>query len=257
MENDGNIVTVPKSDGDSTTEEKALPKPLCDDDLDDLLDSALEDFEKKPVALPDGTKENVQRKNDQEGAACHTGSSTEIPDEQEAMFNELFTAAGSDDGEAALEDMMKKLMSGQPEMMQQLESMAQNLDTIVPPDDSTASVDSTLQQTLENLAQNVQHLQYPKWLEDNSSKVSEKDLENYTKQFELMKTIVHEYESEGTGDSEDVKKKRFEKILDTMQKMQELGQPPKDLIGDMPPGIDLDENGLPKLPGSTDQCSIM
>lgn len=75
--------------------------------------------------------------------------------------------------------------------------------------------------------------QYPKWLEDNSSKVSEKDLENYTKQFELMKTIVHEYESEGTGDSEDVKKKRFEKILDTMQKMQELGQPPKDLIGDM------------------------
>ena len=66
----------------------------------------------------------------QEGAACHTGSSTEIPDEQEAMFNELFTAAGSDDGEAALEDMMKKLMSGQPEMMQQLESMAQNLDTI-------------------------------------------------------------------------------------------------------------------------------
>ena len=75
--------------------------------------------------------------------------------------------------------------------------------------------------------------QYPAWLDENKSKLEKKDFENYSKQFELMRTIVTEFDSEQSGDSDDVKKRRFDRILDVMQRMQEMGQPPKDLVGDM------------------------
>ena len=48
-----------------------------------------------------------------------------------------------------------------------------------------------------------------------------------------MSNIVTEFEAEKEEDSEEVKKQRFERILDTMQEMQELGQPPKEIVGDM------------------------
>lgn len=314
MENDANKLDTANAEGDGAVEENISSKQYNDDDLDDLLDSALEDFEKGPVILSD-EKQNVQINNIPDGDPSQTETSADLPPEDEALFNELFNAAGSDDGQQALEEVMKKLISGEPEILQHLESMAQNLETVIPPADSTASVDSTLQQTLENLAQNVQGLQeepqdeeilrilsdmrisddgasgstpdwdfipmmqnmmkslmskevlypslkdiadkYPRWLEENSAKLTEKEKDNYCKQYELMKTIVQEYESETSEDSDDTKKRRFEKIMDTMQRMQELGQPPKDLVGEMPAGIEVDENGLPKLPGSLDQCSLM
>jgi hypothetical protein len=48
----------------------------------------------------------------------------------------------------------------------------------------------------------------------------------------MMASIVGEFEGEQATDSEDVKNRRFERILDVMQQMQELGQPPKELVGD-------------------------
>lgn len=48
-----------------------------------------------------------------------------------------------------------------------------------------------------------------------------------------MKTIVQEFEQEKPEDSDECKKQRFDRILDTMQEMQELGQPPKEIVGEM------------------------
>lgn len=39
--------------------------------------------------------------------------------------------------------------------------------------------------------------------------------------------------------------------------MQDLGQPPKEIVGDMAPGLDFDADGVPKFPGSLDACLIM
>lgn len=39
--------------------------------------------------------------------------------------------------------------------------------------------------------------------------------------------------------------------------MQDLGQPPKEIVGDMAPGLDFDANGVPKFPGTSEACSIM
>jgi len=48
-----------------------------------------------------------------------------------------------------------------------------------------------------------------------------------------MVNIVEEFEAEKSTDSDEVKRQRFERVLDVMQQMQSLGHPPKELIGDL------------------------
>lgn len=93
---------------------------------------------------------------------------------------------------------------------------------------------------------------YPKWIEENSSKLTQTDKEKYEKQLVLMKDVCSELEKEKPSDSSDIRKERFNNVLEKMQKMQDLGQPPPELLGD---------GGATTLPGfdptATDQCSIM
>ena len=76
-------------------------------------------------------------------------------------------------------------------------------------------------------------LQYPQWLSENEGKLDAKELRRYKEQQQLTERIVGEYEDGSSGDDEKVKKDRFERILDYMQKLQQLGHPPKEIVGDM------------------------
>uniref|UniRef100_A0A0P4WRK6 Peroxin-19 n=1 Tax=Scylla olivacea TaxID=85551 RepID=A0A0P4WRK6_SCYOL len=89
---------------------------------------------------------------------------------------------------------------------------------------------------------------YPDWLADNRANLPEEDFTRYSKQYDIMKQVVDLYEEETEGDSEEVRGQRFEKIMLSMQKLQELGQPPKDLVGDMGPVMSFDPSGNPVLP---------
>jgi peroxin-19 len=93
---------------------------------------------------------------------------------------------------------------------------------------------------------------FPDWLADNRNKVSEEEFIKYNKQFGLTKKICFLYEEEKDSDSTEMKKKRFDKVMALMQEMQNLGHPPKELVGEspsptdpgaFPPGMDL--NGCP------------
>nr|XP_032525858.1 peroxisomal biogenesis factor 19 [Danaus plexippus plexippus] len=95
---------------------------------------------------------------------------------------------------------------------------------------------------------------YPDWLRDNKGKLPQEDYERYEKQQSLMNQVCSELEPEQESDPEDVKRKRFEKVLKLMQQMQDLGQPPTDLVGDMavPP------EGFAAPPGQdASQCCVM
>jgi peroxin-19 len=95
---------------------------------------------------------------------------------------------------------------------------------------------------------------YPSWLAENESKVSAEEKERYENQYKLMKEVCDELEKERPEDSADVKKERFNIVLDRMQKMQELGQPPAEILGE---GA---ENIVPNLAvpdGGNEQCSLM
>ena len=75
--------------------------------------------------------------------------------------------------------------------------------------------------------------QYPTWLSANKSKLETKEFANYSKQYEMMSAICVAFETEQSSDSDDAKKQRYEEILDLMEQMQNLGQPPKDIVQDM------------------------
>lgn len=96
---------------------------------------------------------------------------------------------------------------------------------------------------------------YPAWLEENVSKISAEENERYESQLKIMQEVCSELEKEKPDDSPEVKKDRFTIVLDRMQKMQEMGQPPADLVGEGNEAMipSLGEGALP----NGEQCSIM
>lgn len=120
---------------------------------------------------------------------------------------------------------------------------------------------------------------YPKWIEDNKEKVTAEDRERYEKQlkvriqstygvtiflffhFQIMQEVCLLYEEEKENDVDEVKQQRFQKIVILLQQMQALGHPPDDLIGDMPPGWNIDpQTGLPAVSDPNEastSCSLM
>ncbi|KAI4455027.1 peroxisomal biogenesis factor 19 [Holotrichia oblita] len=92
---------------------------------------------------------------------------------------------------------------------------------------------------------------FPEWLRENESKLTPEEKERYLNQQKLMDDVCKELESETEADTSEVKHKRFEKVLSLMQRLQDYGQPPADLVGDVGPGIQFDPQGNPE------QCSMM
>ncbi|KAG8060002.1 hypothetical protein GUJ93_ZPchr0002g25187 [Zizania palustris] len=75
---------------------------------------------------------------------------------------------------------------------------------------------------------------YPKWLEDNKSKISKEEYMRYQNQLELMMKLNDIYENEPEN---------MTKIFEIMQNMQECGQPPSDLVQEIAPDLDLSKLG--------------
>lgn len=76
-----------------------------------------------------------------------------------------------------------------------------------------------------------------------------------------MQDVCQLYEEEKDTDTEEIKQQRFQKIVILLQHMQALGHPPDDLIGDMPPGWNMDpQTGLPAVSDPAEAstgCSLM
>lgn len=71
---------------------------------------------------------------------------------------------------------------------------------------------------------------YPRWLEDHKASLSTEDYTRYSHQYELIKDLNEVYENDSTN---------FNKIVELMQKMQECGQPPSDIVQELAPDFDL------------------
>jgi peroxin-19 len=97
---------------------------------------------------------------------------------------------------------------------------------------------------------------YPKWLEEKRGHIPDTEYKSRENQYRIVSEVCQEFEEEKVEDTEETKHARFNRILNLMQKMQECGQPPPEIIGDIAPGIDFDASGKPRLPG-LDQCSVM
>ncbi|GAA98746.1 uncharacterized protein L969DRAFT_88261 [Mixia osmundae IAM 14324] len=90
---------------------------------------------------------------------------------------------------------------------------------------------------------------YPQWLRDNESKIEASEVQRYRAQQEVVDEIVRSYESPKFNDDDEAQQKH---IVELMSKMQESGAPPTELMGEMPPGMNLDN-----LPSDMENCTIM
>ncbi|CCH46136.1 Peroxisomal biogenesis factor 19 [Wickerhamomyces ciferrii] len=87
---------------------------------------------------------------------------------------------------------------------------------------------------------------YPKWIEENKNKITKEKLERYTKQSDIVKSIVDKFDEESYSDSS---KPHKEFISTKLEEMQNSGNPPEDLVGDFNktglPGLNFGNDDLP------------
>lgn len=273
---------------ESSKKPEAAGSSSDDKELDDLLDSALEDFGK--------------HKQD-EGKAASGGSAAQEHDDPptEQLWNEEFITSQA----KMFEEKMAALFGqGEPvdadqitlgfQRIAEAAALAVRADPVTLPTDSVdPSISQSISDALRGLSEGRENLEtpfnpediagmfgnidlnesgennaflpfmqtmmqsllsaevllpslkdltekYPDWLRENGEKVPKEDKERYEKQLKLMEDVCRELEKEKADDPADAKRVRFQTVLDMMQSMQDLGQPPADLVGDMgPAGLNL------------------
>uniref|UniRef100_A0A7S4AM16 Peroxin-19 n=1 Tax=Pseudo-nitzschia australis TaxID=44445 RepID=A0A7S4AM16_9STRA len=90
---------------------------------------------------------------------------------------------------------------------------------------------------------------FPSWLESNKDKITPEEWDQRNCQYECFQRLVQAYENEddkGAG-SASTKSSQTQRLLELMQQVQEYGQPPPEIINEIAPGLELDEEGLPKI----------
>lgn len=86
---------------------------------------------------------------------------------------------------------------------------------------------------------------YPLWLVANQLSLSTDDRLRYTRQHELIAQICAEYERSAVN---------YERLTDLMAAVQELGQPPREIVSQLAPDMPLDAQGQPQL--GAENCTI-
>ncbi|KAJ3009408.1 hypothetical protein HKX48_007945 [Thoreauomyces humboldtii] len=100
---------------------------------------------------------------------------------------------------------------------------------------------------------------YPAWLKEHESSLSAEDLARYRQQHAYVAEILAVYDASPGPETSDEDQKR---VTDLMQKMQECGNPPEEILQELAPGLQMGADGMPKLPGAAgmpggQDCNIM
>ncbi|KAJ2736078.1 Peroxisome chaperone and import receptor [Coemansia sp. BCRC 34962] len=189
--------------------------------------------------------------NGAEARAAGTGPSTL---EQPASFQDKIKATMDklkDSADRAEADSSRGLDGGMgmmDELMRQMDQMGDDsqLDSLVDDVISQLMSKDVLQQPLKELDQ-----EYPKYLEKNKDTLSAEDRERYEKQHSYVKQILTMF-AESTDDAAN-----DPRIVELMQKMQDCGQPPNELLKILAPDMELDEKGEVKVPEAPPNCTVM
>lgn len=253
-----------------------------DKELDDLLDSALEDFSKhKETDGKESSSTDAQHDDppteqlwngdfigaqakifEKKMAALFGSDGRDVDAEQMALgFQRIAEAAAmavqSDANNPSADALDPTISQSITDALRGLSEGSENLQSPFSPDDIAGmfgNIDlneggennaflpfmQTMMQSLlsaEVLLPSLKDLteKYPGWLAENGEKIPKEEKERYEKQLKLMEDVCRELEKEKPEDSAEEKRVRFETVLGIMQTMQELGQPPADLVGDIIP----------------------
>ncbi|XP_012439493.1 peroxisome biogenesis protein 19-2 [Gossypium raimondii] len=240
------------------------------DDLDQLLDSALDDFQNLNLtSLPqrEGGGDGEEKK--QESGSLPSGVvglGMGLPDLKSKKKGKQKVSS-----ESHVTEALDKMREQTRETIKGLESMSKpggddfgedgliddwvkQFEELSGSQDMESIVESMMQQLLskEILHEPMKEIgeRYPKWLEEHKSSLSKEEYERYSNQYELMKELNGVYEKDPNN---------FTRIFDLMQKMQECGQPPNDIVQELAPEFDLTNLSQlsPEMLDSQQGCCIM
>ncbi|GFS42249.1 peroxin 19-2 [Actinidia rufa] len=224
------------------------------DDLDQLLDSALDDFQNLNLSSSaqrtSDSKEKEQQSSSLSGDAQGLGMG--LPDlrrktkGQQKISKESHVSEALDKLREQTWETVKGLDSvtgPKPgaddfESDQMVEDWVKQFEEQSQDMNMKSIVETMMQQLLskEILHDPMKEIgeRYPKWLEENRSKLSKDEYERYSHQYQIIKDLIQVYENEPEN---------FNKIVEFMQKMQECGQPPSDIVQELAPDFDLSNLG--------------
>ncbi|CAH9086455.1 unnamed protein product [Cuscuta europaea] len=241
------------------------------DDLDQLLDSALDDFQSLNIAgasqrsklgeekgrsmpsevqglgmgLPDLRAKKIGKQK-KESKAVKDSHASEALDKLREQTREAVKGLESINGLELPGDQDLGSDAMMDEWVKQFEELAGSRDM-------ESMVETMMQQLLskEILHEPMKEMEerYPKWLDENKAKLVNEEYSRYEKQYELIKELNVVYETEPAN---------FNKIVELMQKMQECGQPPNDIVNELAPDFDLSSLGqlTPEMLGAQPNCCI-
>lgn len=242
------------------------------DDLDQLLDSALDDFESLNLTSGSQRSGDGDEKKDSSFMSGEVqGLGMRLPDRNAKKKGKQKASGESKDSHVA--EALDKLREQTREAVKGLESVTgprpgvenmgndammeewvKQFEELSGSQDMQSIVETMMQQLLskEILHEPMKEIEdrYPKWLEDNKVKLSTEDYERYEKQYEFIRDLNKVYETEPSN---------FNKIVELMQKMQECGQPPNDIVHELAPDFDISSLGQlsPEMLEGQQNCCIM
>ncbi|XP_072382125.1 peroxisomal biogenesis factor 19 [Diabrotica undecimpunctata] len=292
-----------------TDKKEDIPKTNVDEELSNLLDSALEDFTKIESNQKDGKTDNPSTEVSTSNSANIEGQewSNDFIQQAANQFEENFAnfLAGADpNAQVTPEFIQQKLQQMADAAQQVLENPTQAADNSV---DFASSITQAIQSlnagaeglqaplneeelmkmftgdktgqendllpfmqgmmqgllskevlgpSLEDFVQRL-----PEYIEKNKDTLDKKDIERYENQKKLMEEVIVELNKETEEDSTQIKSERFTKVLGLMQKLQDYGQPPSELVGDLEAPFSFDPQGNPMNfpnPGQANsECNLM
>ncbi|KIP02759.1 hypothetical protein PHLGIDRAFT_32078 [Phlebiopsis gigantea 11061_1 CR5-6] len=89
------------------------------------------------------------------------------------------------------------------------------------------------------------HDKFPAYLKDNAATLKEEDKTRYAAQQKIVAEIIEVFEDPSYAPDN---AEQGVKVVTLMNNMQDYGSPPSEIMGPLPPGLDLGPDGLPKLP---------
>ncbi|KAI0051537.1 Pex19 protein [Auriscalpium vulgare] len=228
----GGGVPAPSASGAKDKEEekkredtfKAAWEAMLVDGMDGLVDldgfngkaSASNDAESVEDAFQKSVRQAMERLKASEDT-LQADASAGQEDELEKLLASLGEGGGDDDAlHGILEGMMGQLMSK-----------------------------DVLYEPLKELNE-----KFPEYLATNATKLPADDLARYKAQQASVSKIIVLFDDPSYSDSDATK---GAEIVNLMSEMQSHGSPPAEIMGPMPPGLDLGADGIPKVP---DGCTI-
>ncbi|CAI8614335.1 unnamed protein product [Vicia faba] len=230
------------------------------DDLNQLLDSALDDFQTlnlnsslpRTPSLPSGVQglglglPDLRSKKKGKHKVSKDAHVSEALNKLREQTKEAVKGLEFATPPGRVDDLGKDGM---------MEDWVKQFEQLAGSQDMESIVETMMQQLLskEILAEPMKEIgaRYPKWLEDHKASLSRQEYDRYSQQYGLIRNLNQVYEKDSGN---------FTKIVELMQKMQDCGQPPNDIVQELSPDLDLASLGQlsQEMPhGSQPNCPIM